>query len=1016
MAVIRLAVLPRTHAAVTRVDLEPDREGYESRLAGYLTTITADPVVAEALAVSSGSLADTVAKVVQGRPVGRAKLERAALAATRYLLRMTGRPTPFGLLAGVQRVEFGDEPHVRVGDRHHKEVRPDNAWLTAALGGIWQAPAVRDRCRVVVNNLCVVRGERLVLPYVRSAPGQSDPDPDTDAGREVSVRNNPVVRRVLNAARRPIAYPDLRAEILAAFPEAAAEHVDQLLGELMSREILLTDLLARRDVTDRLGLVNAMLSSVDGPVPAALRRIGRMLADYQDESLGAGLKSWQAAVSAMNEVHPAGDRSPIQVDLRVDADVRLPSQVAEEMTAVGEALWRMAPPDISTPELTEYHHAFLDRFGPHGCVPLLEVLDPHLGLGPPSGYRVPRGERGAPAPPDNPYSIDREQLVAARTLEVLRGGGDELVLDDGFVDRLSHDESVPPPHSFDLCAELHAPSVAALRRGEFRLLVSAGAGSVAAGAMAGRFARLLDADAALAAVLGEHAGRYGPLAAQLYFQPRHPRYDNVALVPKLLAHTVPVGTFADPDVADVVDIRDLMLGADEERLFLMLPDGREVVVITPHMLQLRTAAPNVARFLAAVMMSGVRSWTPWNWGRLDALPYLPRVRYRRTVLTPGCWRAPADLADRAPSWRQWQQALDSWRAVNRVPDAVRVSVFDNHVELDLTVPLHQQLLRNQLQRVKSVVMREAGPGEEGWLAGHANEIVLPLVSTRGRQTPSAAARPVVRVRHLPGGEWLYAKVYAVREMHDSLLHREVSALATALPDFVDRWFFLRYLDPDAHLRLRFHGPAAKIATRLLPIVRDWAARCGEAGTIRAIVLDTYEPEVWRYGGTDCIDDAERLFHADSLAVLAQLTERARGRLTMPVEVLAAMNHVQLLASLGDWHWPQWVLDRYPAQLQNKSGPHREQAFAYVDPQLRWDRLRQDPGAEAVFDAWTARAVAAARYGAKVLGSPAQPAAVDSLLHVHANRLLGIDRNAEQVSYGILRTIARNHLGRQRNAA
>jgi thiopeptide-type bacteriocin biosynthesis protein len=722
----------------------------------------------------------------------------------------------------------------------------------------------------------------------------------------------------------------------------------------------------------------------------------------------------------MCEVHPAGERSPIQVDLRVDADVCLPHAVAEEMTAVGEALWRMAPADVSTPELTEYHNAFLERYGPHSLVSVLEVLDPHFGLGPPSGYRVPRGERGAPAPPENPYTTEREQLVAARTLEVLRGGCDELVLDDELVDRLAHDESVPPPYSFDLCAELHAPSIAALGRGEFRLVVSTGAGSVAAGAMAGRFARLLDADAALAAVLGKRATPNGPIAAQLYFQPRHPRFDNVALVPKLLAHTVPVGTFADPGDGSVVDIRDLMVGADEERLFLMLPNGREVVVITPHMLQLRTAAPNVARFLAAMMMSGVRSWTPWNWGRLDALPYLPRVRYRRTVLTPGCWRAAPSLADRTLTWRQWQRELDSWRAVNRVPDAVRVSVFDNHVELDLTVPLHQQLLRNQLQRVKSVVLREAGPREEGWLAGHANEIVLPLVSTRDRQVPSASARPVARVRHLPGGEWLYAKVYAVREMHDSLLHREVTALTAELPEFVDRWFFLRYLDPDAHLRLRFHGPADQIAARLLPIVRDWAARCTDAGTIRAIVLDSYEPEVGRYGGTDAIDDAERLFHADSIASLTQLAERARARLTMPIEVLAAMNHVHLLTSLGEWDWPQWVLDRYPAQLQNKAAPHRENAFAFVDPGLRWDRLRGEPGAQAVFDVWTGRAAAAARYGRKILGGNlddrARSMAVDSLLHMHANRLLGIDGKAEQVSYGILRTVVRNHLGRLRNAA
>ncbi|HZM82820.1 MAG TPA: lantibiotic dehydratase [Candidatus Limnocylindrales bacterium] len=1020
MAVIRLAVLPRAHADVTRVDLEPEQEGYEERLVEYLSTIVADPVVREALAVSSGSLADTIAKVTDGRPVERAKLERGVFAATRYLLRMTGRPTPFGLLAGVQRLEFGDAARVRVGDRHHKSVRPDNAWLTAALTHVRHDPAVRDRCRVVVNNLCAVRGERLVLPYVRYRPEQ--PDTDDDAGRQVSIRCTPVVQTVLRAARRPIPYPDLRAEILQAFPGATTEHADRMLGELIDREFLLTDLLARRDLPDRLEAVNELLSDVDGPVPQTFRRIGRMLADYQNEPLGAGLKSWQAAVSAMrglSGLNATGDRSPVQVDLRVDAEIRLPRQVAEELTAVGEALWRMAPPDTSTPELTEYHQAFLERYGPDAVLPLLTVLDSHLGLGPPAGYRVPRGERGAPAPPDNPYPVARERLVADRMLEVIRSGRDELVLDEEMVDRLAHDESVPPPQSFDLCAELHASSLEAVRRGDFRLLVSTGAGSVAAGAMAGRFARLLDIDEALAAVMGERTGTdpdSGPLLAQLYFQPRHARFDNVTLVPKLLTHSVEVGTFADPDAGDVVDVRDLMLGADEHRLYLMLPDGREVVVVTPHMLQLRTSAPNVARFLTAVMMSGIRLWIPWSWGRLEALPYLPRVRYRRTVLTPGRWRAPPELGDRKLSWPRWQHGLRAWRETNRVPDLVRVSVFDQHVELDLTVPLHQQLLRNQLQRTHSVLLREVGPRDEAWLDGHANEIVLPLVA--GRPWPPVAksrVHEVVQVQHRPGGDWLFAKVYAVREMQDSLLHREIAALAAELPSFVDRWFFIRYLDPDAHIRLRFHGPAARLAGEFLAVLRDWADRCREAGSIRAIVLDTYEPEVWRYGGPAAIDDAERVFHADSVAVLAQLAERARGGLTMPIEVLAAINHVQLLASLGDWDWMRWVLDRFPIELQKRIRGYREQALTLVDPRLRWARLRDDPAWETLPAVWAERARAAAAYGRRItLGEP-ESSAVDSLLHLHSNRLIGLDRDAERVSYGILRAAVRNHLGQLRKA-
>lgn len=1006
-AMVRLAVLPRADASQTRVDLRPDEPGYDKRLTDYLRTAGADPLVREALAVSSGSLADTVDKVESGRPVELSKLERAALSVTRYLLRMTGRPTPFGLLAGVQRAEFGGAASVRLGDKHRKSVRADNAWLAGILLPLRRNPAILGRCTVTVNNLCEVRGDRLVLPYVRATADR--PETDTNRDREISVRRTPLLSAILAAAHRPISYPGLKERLLTEYPDAPDAALDGMLGELVDREFLLTDLFGRRDLADQLAMLNERLAGVDEPVVAALRDVSRRLASYQAEPPGKGLAAWRETSAAMRELYPVRDRSPMQVDLRIDADIRLPQAVADELAKVGEVLWRLAPPHDGHPQLTEYHGAFMERYGPGTLVPVLEALDVHRGIGPPASYQMPRGERGAPHMAENPYPPEREQLVADRLNDVLRQGGDEFVLDDELVDRLAHDESVAPPLSLDLCAELHAESTDALDRGEFQLAISAGAGSMAAGAMAGRFADLLDDDETLAAVVGDKPDPTGPLVAQLYFQPHKARFDNVALVPKLLPYTVPTGAFADPDGDDVLDVRDLLLGATEQRLFLYhRKTEREVVVVTPHMLQFRTSAPNVARFLTAMAMSGTRLWTPWDWGRLGALPQLPRVRYRRTVLTSARWQPDGALRDRTLSTPHWLQQLKNWRERLRVPDHVRVNVMDHHVDVDLTVPLHQQLFRTQLNRTDPVVIRESSQLSDGWLRGHANELVIPLVSTRGRSPIHVSTgRPAPQPRHFPGGEWLFAKVYAVPDTHDKLLRRELPAV----PDFVDRWFFMRYLDPKAHLRLRFHGPSERLNAELLPQLNEWAARLVDIGAISGFLLDTYEPEVDRYGGPAAIDDAERLFQADSRAVVDQLAELASGRLSWPAEVLAAANFVDLLASLGDWDWPAWVLDTLPVELQHHSKSFREAAFQLVDPGREWSGLQACP---AVLAGWAQRAGAAAAYGKHVIAGKPDTRAINGILHMHANRLLGLDRTAEQNAYGILRTSVRAYVGRLRS--
>ncbi|PYV43187.1 MAG: Lanthionine biosynthesis protein LanB, partial [Acidobacteria bacterium] len=83
----------------------------------------------------------------------------------------------------------------------------------------------------------------------------------------------------------------------------------------------------------------------------------------------------------------------------------------------------------------------------------------------------------------------------------------------------------------------------------------------------------------------------------------------------------------------------------------------------------------------------------------------------------------------------------------------------------------------------------------------------------------------------------------------------------------DSWFFIRYGDPDWHLRLRLHGVPERLQAEALPALQAAVAPLLKEGQIWRMQFDTYEREVERYGGTEGIQLAERLFHVDSEAVL-----------------------------------------------------------------------------------------------------------------------------------------------------
>jgi len=1035
LGVVRMAALPVSHPSAAGTltgptEGEPDDAAW---LGGLLLDLVKDPVVREAIEVSSASLAATLARVEQGAQVPGPKLRRAALAVTRYVLRMTGRPTPFGLLAGVEKARLGGEAAVRVGSAHRAYARPDAGWLDEVVGRLHHDSAARDALLVVTNNLCVVRGDRLVLPYVRMGRGAaSAPVP-----HELTVGYNPVVRVAVEAARRPLTFAELDRAVRERFPEARAPDVGRLLTGLIDREVLLTDVAARQDLPNQLGYVNARLAGTTSATAAGLRRVEALLAEYAAEAPGAGRNAWRAAVTAMREVHSDATgtqrrdtRPPVHVDLRVDATIQLPETVIDEVTRAAGVLWRLAPREGQHPHLTEYHRAFLDRYGTDRPVPVRELLDPQLGLGAPARYRVPSSDRSVGPAPAVPYPAPRDEALGDALGDVLASApGAELVLDEGLLRRLAPEGAGDAlrPGSLDLCVQPLARSVAALAEGDFRLLVTNGSHS--AGAMAGRFAHIVGAERGLAALHAEPGeaedsggpGGETPLPVQLFFQPRDARSHNVARVPRLAAHAVAVGCFPDPgdDPEHGVGLEDLAVGATGDRLFLLRAStGREVLVLRPSMLNLTTEAPNAARFLAGIGTSGLRLWAPWQWSRLDALPYLPRVRYGRTVLSLARWRLPPELRDPGLAGQDWLRALERWRERCAVPDALRVSVLDQHLDLDLTAPLHREVLRTQLVGRSVPWVQEsplADPSGLGWSGGYVTEVVVPLLPTRPR--PAVPARPhpaTPRVRHVPGGEWLYAKVYAARDRLETVLVRDLSPLLDRVSRDVDRWFFLRYLDPGAHLRLRLHGEPDVIRERVLPALHEWAGPAAAEGVIRKLVLDTYEPETDRYGGPAALVPAERLFHADSRLVTAQLAARARGLLPVPPETLAALNHAALLDALGAWDWRGWVLAAYPAEAEHEIPAATRRAATRLAAQ------HEDPGQVGGGEVPALRgelAAAAWEYG-RVLGvgtadgrSAGRGSAVAGVLHMHANRLLGMDLGAERRAYGLLRSVVRGQLGR-----
>jgi len=119
-----------------------------------------------------------------------------------------------------------------------------------------------------------------------------------------------------------------------------------------------------------------------------------------------------------------------------------------------------------------------------------------------------------------------------------------------------------------------------------------------------------------------------------------------------------------------------------------------------------------------------------------------------------------------------------------------------------------------------------------------------------------------------GSEWLFYKIYCGYKSADIVLTEAVKPVLEKLfsDKVIDKWFFIRYGDPDLHIRLRFHFTEKKSAGIIVNNIHDALDDLIQNGIVSKVIIDVYEREISRYG-ENTIEITESIFGIDSSMVL-----------------------------------------------------------------------------------------------------------------------------------------------------
>ncbi|HFK5574637.1 thiopeptide-type bacteriocin biosynthesis protein [Elizabethkingia anophelis] len=126
----------------------------------------------------------------------------------------------------------------------------------------------------------------------------------------------------------------------------------------------------------------------------------------------------------------------------------------------------------------------------------------------------------------------------------------------------------------------------------------------------------------------------------------------------------------------------------------------------------------------------------------------------------------------------------------------------------------------------------------------------------------------IKKRFVPGDYWLYLKIYTGIKTADIILEEVINPLTISLLEDkgISYWFFIRYHDPQPHLRIRFYINNSQNYHNTLNRLTLALEKHIDSEEISNIVNDTYIREVERYGEAT-ISYAETLFFHSSLLSL-----------------------------------------------------------------------------------------------------------------------------------------------------
>jgi len=372
------------------------------------------------------------------------------------------------------------------------------------------------------------------------------------------------------------------------------------------------------------------------------------------------------------------------------------------------------------------------------------------------------------------------------------------------------------------------------------------------------------------------------------------RIGNILLRPVLRNYEIPyLGKSALP-LENQLPLEDLMVSVKNERIILRSKKlNKEIIPRLSSAHNFSFNALPAYQFLCDLQTQYFeKPWIGFNWGSLsNNFKFLPRAEYKDVILERAKWQlAKEDFKILLENKKEdYHKQVNQWIKQWNIPQYVVLADSDNELLVNFDDPMSLKMFVSTIKKRDRITLEEFLFDTNNLLIkdsnknGYTNEFIAVLsknkvVKEETLQATVHIQKEVIKneetiVRDFSiGSEWLYYKLYCGVKTGDKLLTNVIKPLTEELLEkkWINEFFFIRYSDPDLHIRLRFLIKGKSKLGDVIIAVNEYLQPYFKEGLITKIQTDSYKRELERYGANS-ITLAESFFYIDSVSTLNLLS-------------------------------------------------------------------------------------------------------------------------------------------------